>query len=345
MSAHLKAMLQDVEHELAVRKINERLKNELLKPLSELTDDETFITGSQFGRLIFRSVDRLEQFDLPAPIQPLFSIGSYFNIRPVLGSLNLPPEMYLLKLSGKQVELLRCADLRAERVALPKGVPQTLAEALEFKQPDHDLENRSFIHGSTGNMRGVRFGTGSGRETQRTYLADFYKLIDRGIIELLHTGEAPLVLAGVEEDTAAYLAIHSYPGVLSRSIHGSPNAPVTDQELVDQVYAIVRAEQIEHAVRAMRDWRERMAPPRFTTHLKTILRAAAQGRIDKLYIDESARETGNLAKPAHNGWWNREPEDLLNVAAVETILHGGSAFGLPASKMPDGAAAAAVLRY
>ena len=51
---------------------------------------------------------------------------------------------------------------------------------MAFKQPDHDLENRSAAGSSVGSMRRIRFGTGSGRETQQTYLADLYKEVDRG---------------------------------------------------------------------------------------------------------------------------------------------------------------------
>jgi hypothetical protein len=345
MATQLKSMLQEVAHLLAAQRVPESAAYELLKPLSDLTEDEELLGGSQFARLILRSEEHFEQFDLPAPVKPLFTVGGYFHIRPVLANLNLPPEFYILKLSKKQVELLNCAELRAQRVALPKGVPETLEKALAFKPPDHDLVNRSFAGGSLGAMPGVRFGTGSGRETQHTYLADFYKMVDRGVVDLLRAGEAPLVLAGVDEDTAAYRSIHTYSNLVSQSLHGSPNGPAPDQELVEQAYALVRSAQIDRTATAVLEWKERFAPARFATELKTILHAATEGRIDKLYIGEDAHETGVLLDIEGTGRWSRGDEDLLNAAAVETMLHGGMAFGLPSNKMPDESAAAAVLRY
>ena len=38
-------------------------------------------------------------------------------------------------------------------------------------------------------------------------------------------------------------------------------------------------------------------------------------------------------------------QDLLNLAVVQTILHGGSVYALDSSEMPDDSPAAALLRY
>ena len=345
MAALLKTSLQDVAQQLAARKIAEPVASDLLEPLRELTEDEEFSGGSRFGRAIFRSRDVFQQFDLLAPVKAQCIVGNYFQIRPILADLHLPPEFYLLKLSKKDVELMRCSNLHAERVRLPKGVPETLEEALAFKQPDHDLENHSSAGASIGAMRGVRFGTGSARETQYAYLADFYRMVDRGIFELLHTGSVPLVLAGVDEDTAAYRMIHTYPNLLSQSIHGSSNGSLSEQDLLQQAYSIVRAEHVDRMAASLVEWKERLAPARFTTDLDTILMAAKDGRVDKLYINESAQTTGHLPGAGPGERRNRGEDDLLNVAAVETILHGGLAFALPANKMSEGAPVAAVFRY
>jgi hypothetical protein len=344
MAALLKTDIQNVLQQFTARRIPEPVTLELLKPLQQLTEDEEFSEGSRFGRALFRSRDVFQQFDLPGVVKPLCVVASYFQIRPILGDLQLPPEFYLLKLSQKNVELKRCADFHLETVKLPKGVPETLDEAMAFKQPDHDLENRSAAGASTGAMRRIRFGTGSGRETQHTYIADFYKMVDRGIAELLHTSEPPLILAGVDEDTAAYRTTHTYPNLLSQSIHGNLKGSVSEQELLLQAHSIVRAEHLDRAAASLVESREHLAPARFTTDLATILRAAAEGRVDKLFIDESAQKIGRSPDANHGGRSNQE-EDLLNVAAVETILHGGMAFALPANKVPEGAAVAAVFRY
>jgi hypothetical protein len=318
MAGFLKTYLQELPDELAARRTPAPVTSDLLKRLEKLTTDEEFSGGTHFGRVLFCSRDVFQWFDLLGPVKAQCVVASYFQIRPMLADLQLPQEFYLLKLSKKRVELSRCTNLHAEVIKLPKGVPETLEEALAFKPPDHDLENRATSGGPTGPTRGIRFGTGSGRETQHAYLADFYKIVDRAIAELLHRSNAPLVLAGVDEDTAAYRMVHSYSNMLSKSIHGSLGGSVSEQDFLLEAYSIVRGEQVN--------------------------RAAADGRIDKLYVDESAQRMGQVLD-INGGRWDGGEEDLLNAAVVETILHGGVAFGLPANRMPDNAMVAAVLRY
>jgi len=338
MGAMLRTFCQDAERQLTAHRIAQPEVTDLIEPLLRLTETPEFQAGSHWGRAIFRSPEVFTILDGIETVKPGVTAGPCFEIRPVLADLHLPAEFYLLKLSQKAVEPWRYAGLRAQRVELPKGVPRTLDEALEFKPPDHDLENRSPAGSSIGSMRGVRFGTGSGRETAQTYVADFFKAVDRGIRELVHSADAPLVLAGVDEDTALYRSVSGYQRLLKETIHGSANSPFSEDELLQRAYAIVRSEAIERAVASLMELKERMAPARLSTDLDTILRAAVDGRVGWLYINQDARAFG--VKNVHWG-----EEDLLNRAAIETLRQRGLAFSLPAAKMPDGAAVAAVFRY
>lgn len=345
MAALLKTYLQDAARQLVTRRIAESVVTDLLAPLRQLTEAPEFVGGSHFGRAIFRAPDVFAKFDFIAPVKAVLTVGGCFNIRSVLTELHLPSEFYLLKLSKKQVALIRYAGLRGEPVELPKGVPRTLDEALAFKAPDHDLEDRSASGGSAGEMHRIRFGTGSGRETQNAYLADFFKAVDRGVRELLHEGRAPLLLAGVDEDTGTYRSISTYSNLLKETIHGSANTPLAEDELLRRAYTIVRSDCIERAAASLTESREKMAPARFSTDVDAIVKAAVEGRVSRLYIDEGAQKLDVFQGTRRGGRSDWGEEDLLNVAAVETILQGGLAFALPAAKMPDGAAMAAVLRY
>ncbi len=344
ISALIKSNIQEVARQLAERNIPETVTRELTDPLEQLAGDPDLSGGFHWGRAIFRSPDMLCQFALTEFVKPAVHVGGCFDIRPILPELHLPAEFYLLKLSKKGVQIFRCSGLHAEALRLPAGVPETLDEALAFKQPDHDLENRASAGSSVGAMPGVRFGTGSGRETQQTYLADFYKAVDRGVRELLGpVSDAPLVLAGVDEDTVLYRIINRYPNLLARRIHGTPAA--APLEILREAYGIVRADCVERAARALMDSKERVAPTRFVTGLSAILRAAVEGRVARLYIDQAARMFGVFESIRRGDRWNSGEEDLLNIAAVETILQGGLAFALPTGRIPDGAPAAAILRY
>jgi hypothetical protein len=341
----LKSKLQEAMRLLTQAGITESVIRDLLEPLAQLAADPDSLEGSHWGRAIFRSLNVFHQFAVTEFRKPMLQVGRCFEIRPILTELHSPSEFFLLRLSKKDVEVFRCAGLKAESLELPKGVPHTLEEALAFKPPDHDLENRSSAGNSTGAMRGVRFGTGSARETQSTYLADFYKAVDRGVRQLLGAAsEAPLVLAGVDEDTVLYRMINKYPNLLARSIHGSPGGGM-EHDILPQACAIVQSDCAERAVGALQDSKERLAPARFSTGLSSILRAAVEGRVARLYIDAAAQMSGAFegTRKAGLGHWGEE--DLLNIAAVETMLQGGVAFVLPTGRIPDGASIAAILRF
>ncbi len=134
----------------------------------------------------------------------------------------MPAQFYLLTLSKKNVEvfpLYRSSRRTLETARRPSG--NTGRSIGLSSLPITILKTARPLVRSTGAMHGVRFGTGSGRETQSTYLADFYKAVDRGVRELLGAGDVPLVLAGVGEETDLYRTINHYPNLLAASVQGS----------------------------------------------------------------------------------------------------------------------------
>ena len=341
-AALLKAGLQHAGQELAERRCPETDRAELFAPLEELAQDPELLEGSGRGRAIFRSPELLRQFHMIQPVPASVVVAGSFAVRPLLAELQLPRVFYILALSKDHVQLMRCEDFRAKAVGLPPGFPLSLEEAMAFEPPDHDLENRSAAGSSTGAMRRVRFGTGSGRETQHAHLSDFYKLVDRGIHQILPKGDVPLVLAGVAEETDAYRAISGYRNLSAGTLQGSPDFASQEPEFLMQAYSLLRAEATVRELEALTEAIERAAPSHVSTDPDEVLRAAFEGRVRQLYIDESANRTGVFERGRYRTCGR---EDLLNLAAVQTILHRGGAFGLPHGMMPPGLSAAAILRF
>lgn len=345
-AALLKTHLQEAARKLASRRIAQPAMDELLQPLYNLSNREESQAGSGLARIVLRSRDLLRQFELPVNPSPAKScvVSDSFYIRPMLGSLALSPKIYLLEVSKKAISLLACGLTDVVAVELPKGTPKTLDEALEFDQPDHDLMNRSFAGPSTGTMQGVRFGTTSGRERQHSHLRNFFQIIDRAINELLRGGHAPLVLAGVDEDTAMYRGINTYSNLLEQGIPGNLGAAISHPQVLRQAHDIALFDVERRAALELAKSKERLAPGRFSVDLNAILRAAVEGRVSDLYLDENAERIGAFEGKAFGGATNWHDEDLLNVAAVETLRRSGGVCSLPSHEMA-GAAAAAAFRY
>jgi len=191
-------------------------------------------------------------------------------------------------------------------------------------------------------MRGVRFGTGSGRESEHAHLADYYELVDRGLRKLLHEPHIPLILAGVEEDTAIYQAVRTYRDLVKKTIPGSSDVSREPTEMLRQAYSILRAENLERQMAALIAAKERTNSSGFSTDPGAILHAAFKGRVGQLYIDESAQRIDVFERGTYRSWGK---EDLLNLAAVQTIIHHGESYELPTELMPDGATAVGLMRF
>jgi hypothetical protein len=346
-TALLKTDLQEAAKKLSARRIPEVLIADLLDPLQQLLHEEEVRAGSGTASVIFRSHDVFRKFELRVPPSPTqaCTVSDCFWIRPLLASLALPGNVYVLEVTKKAATLLACGLAGVAPVELPRGVPKTLDEAMGFDAPDHDLMNRSASGPSTGAMHGVQFGTGSGRETQHAHLGDFYRAVDRGVNELLRANQAPLVLAGVDEDGAIYRSINTYTNLLEPGIPGSPGAAIPPAQIQRQAHDIALFESQRRRALQMAVAKERLAPARFSTDLDGILHAAVEGRVSDLYLDENGQRIGTFDAKILGGSSNWHDEDLLNVAAVETLLRSGAVYALPTHLMPSGSVAAAVLRY
>jgi hypothetical protein len=333
----LKGNIQDAARTLSGQGLTKAAVADLLEPLDRLAGDPSSFAGSRWGRAIFCSPEVFCQFQLMQSPKPSMTIAGCFSIRRLLSELWTPKLFYLLALSKESVRLYRCNGEGAESVSLPEGVPATLEEALAFDPPDHDLENRSAAGPSTGAMHAVRFGTGSGRETQGAHLSDYYKLVDRGMHKLLHEPGIPLVLAGVEEDLVVYRSVSTHRNLARTSLRGGAILSVPAVEQVFELSSRLRAEELAYEMEALKGAQAHAVPSRFLTDPDAVVTAAFEGRVHQLYIDQRAELIGS-----YRTWFN---EEILNLAAVETLVNGGKAFELPEDMMPAGAAVVAVLRY
>src|SRR5579883_1619342 len=338
-SVALRSHLQAAERSLEELSLSKAGIAELLEPVYSLAGEAS---GSHWGQAIFRCPSAMRHVFLVHAAKEGTNIGGCFALRHLLNEMSLPPVFYVLTLSTKRVKLLRCENFKAETVALPGGLPETESEALAFEPRDHTLENRSAAGSALGSMRRVRFGTGSMDKQIEAHRSEFYKLADGAVQTAIGTSGAPLILAGVEEDTALYRTTSTAPTLITKTIPGSPGPERAEIELLNQAHRILKDHFVEQQAIAVRAARERYGPGRFLTDPGAILRASFDGRVERLYLNENASITDVFERDPYQSWG---AEDLLNLAAVQTLIHQGTACELPASSIPEKAPAAAVLRY
>ncbi len=87
---------------------------------------------------------------------------------------------------------------------------------------------------------------------------------------------------------------------------------------------------------------------RASNDVRKIIPAAYDGRIESLFVASDQEQWGTFDPATHSIHMHQEAkfrdEDLLDLAATQTLLHGGSVYAVEREHMPDTAVVAAVFR-
>lgn len=318
--------IRELERRLKIASPDVRTAQTLLEPLREFAATIETDGDWALALAIYRSPDVFHCFRVPEIARELATIEDVFDIRPLLSVVSREQSFYILALSQKKVRLFSCSHYRIQEVELHGRVPQNLRVFLNGRMPDHVLDNRATAGSSVGEMKGVMFGTSSDRERHEEYLTHFFHEIDKGLHKILTPDAAPLLLAGVDYEVKLYRRINKYQHIMEHDILGSPDG-VRSQQLHQSALDIVKKSFSASLGKIMREFPGHRDANKVAFEPKEILDAAQHGRVSHVLIRDDAE--------------GRE----LNLAALQTLAHGGAAYALHESEMPGHADIAAVIRY
>jgi hypothetical protein len=295
----------------------------------------------------FRAPDTFQLTWLQQEVRNRAIAAPHFYIRPLLGELACK-KFYVLALSQKNVRLLRCTLRSSEEVPLPLTVSTSFDAYMDTAKPDHVRSNISSAGPSAGHTKGVGGTTDTQREDKPEYLAHFFRQIDRGVNEVLRANGngAPLVLAGVEYELAQYATLNTYPHLLAETVQGAPNSLKSGEMHTRAIDALNRhyGGQIDGFLAEY----NHKAGSGASNRLSDVVVAAHEGRVLSLLISDTLECSGVFDESTYQPHLRAAAaaqEDLVNDAALQTILHAGQVFVGPNNRLPDGAPAAAIFRY
>jgi hypothetical protein len=157
-----------------------------------------------------------------------------------------------------------------------------------------------------------------------------------------------LVFAGVEYLLPIYCDATAYPNVIKQPVHGNPEG-YSDAELHDRAWHIVEPVFHKQQEQAAEQFKTLQPAGRASHTIKEVVAAAYQGRVDTLFIAAGLQHWGTFDPVTFAVESHKVPragdEDLLDFAALQTLLKGGKVFAVDPSEIPDGAPLAAVYRY
>ena len=345
LSPRLKNAMRHTQSKLEERAGKGTSTDALMGPIRELAMAAETAGLWSNSLILFRSPDVFRYYRLYRSVpQAMEAAEDRFQIRPLLAALGTEQRFHVLGLSRKHIRLLDCTQYRTEEARIDNVVQQDMREWLKIRQPDHVLDNRAVAGPSVGSMKGVTFGTSADRERENEYVSHFFKEVDKGLNTLLRADSAPLLLAGVESEVAIYRRVSSNPRLHEKAVNGSPDG-LPDQELHRRAMEQIMQSYSKPVEKALSDFEKYRDTGRISTDHHEIVRAAWEGRVLDLLISEGAELRGTWNEEKRDIETDNPREDLLNAAALQTVLHGGQAFVLEAKKMPLSQEAVAVLRF
>lgn len=352
-----KNALADVERWLEEGGHRAEERERLLDPMRRLMDDRPFWENQEVCLVQFRSADDLWTFRLDWDMPSLVNVAATFHVKPLLRLLAASGFAYMLWLDLNETRLFEVAAEGTREIELP-NTPSSLEEALRYDVPERSLQFHSKTSSANqkpaqGGRRPAIFhgqGTSGDDLERRKDIERFFRAVNEGVSAALPSSEPqpPLFLAGVEYERALFREVSHLSQLADEELD-----PGNEQDLLASVRALVRR-RCDRTLDEMRQndldrFRSLVGTQRVSTHLREVLTAARNGRIDTLFVPLGVQRWG-VFDPSGN-FIERHDErapgdvDLLDRAAVWTTRNGGTVHLGNDGEQVDGAVAAAILRY
>ena len=314
-------------------------REKFLSRASALLQEDAFWWHQDLGLAVFVADGQFSVFRCPRSFEELVLVSDRFHLKPLIPLLGHGGQYYLLALSQNSVRLYHGSEDGLRQID-QHDIPTSLSDAVGY-----DWEQASLQFHSAGQAGGTPGAVHHGQSKAQDIdgeIKTFLHRVDAGVCKLLADSNAPLIVAAVERLYAAYTGLSKARCLVEQGIKGNPDH-LDEQALHEKAWPLV-----EPLMRAPRTQAERTVAqlleagdPRAHSDARIVIPAACAGRVETLFIRQDAHLWGSfcgddntvtLTAPESAG-----AEDLLDLAAMETLAHGGSVYVAPADQMPPSA--------
>lgn len=337
----IKSASQSAESALAARGLSPRSIREFLEPMTHIESDSW---GNGYRSLvILRSPEVFRYFPVRADLEDSAVVAGHFQILPILPALQSENKhFYIMALSQNHVRLLRCTDHSSEETPLGAGTPTSVEQWLNTRTPTSSPE-----HGATRDSAagpGGNFNGSTDMDNLDRHIRNFFARVNDAVFETLRGETAPMVLAGVEYEVSLWRSVNTYPHVAEGHVQGSPDS-LRGAELHTRALEVAKGAFEQPMLKALQTYEKLGGSERVSQKPAEIVKAAHEARIAHLFLAEGASHAGNWDRQAMEVTKTGPNEDLLNIAALQTIANGGEVWVTSATRIPGGGPVAALFRF
>ncbi len=342
----LRNLIRGAEKVLVEAGVSSRDRSGLLSPISELIDDVIFWRSRSNGLAIFSSQDSFRSYKLPLEFQELVVVTDRFHIKPVLPLLTYDGQFYILALSQNKVRLLQGTRYSVNEMESAE-LPESLAEALKYDDYERQIQYHTTVE-SRGGKAAVFHGHGGAADVAKENILRYFRNIDRELKKLIGNRQFPLVLTGVEYLFPIYREASTYNYLLPEGMPGNPDKS-SAVELHSRALEIVKPYFLESRNKAISQYLSLLGTGKTINKLNDVLPAAFRGLIEIIFVPVGIQvwglyDTINNYIEQHDEQTSGD-EDLLDFAAIHTLVNKGNVYPVSPQEMPDNSIVAAILRY
>ncbi|MDH3680465.1 MAG: hypothetical protein OEV40_11010 [Acidimicrobiia bacterium] len=341
----LKNLLTSATAELTSLGLRQPEAEALLAPATALLHEQAFWAHQDNTLALFLTEDGMMSYRLPEPVDELVVVTDQFHLKPLLPSVAAGKSFYVLVLNRHEARLLRGSRVHVAEIEL-SPIPESLGQALPGATSERQLLSHSAGPVARGRVTATFHGHPKPGVITKDDLARFFSAVDDGINRIIPDPPTPLVLAGAGYLLATFRRTSKYHRIVELDIEGDPERLSSD-ELYAAAWPLVEPVLDQDRATATELYFASATPT--TSSIPDALLAASKGQIETLFVPVDAQQWGTFAPDQQLVDLHevRQPgdRDLLDTAAINTILHRGAVFTTRATEIPGNGPLAAILRY
>ncbi len=344
----LKNLIREAEERLISSGLRSSQASHLLEPLKKLTIDDLFWQHQRDGLAIFLSSDVFNYYHLPMNFDEFLQVGRRFHLKPLLPLLSGNGLYYVLALSQNAVRFLQCTRASIRELEL-ENIPHNMAEAMQFDDPEKQLQyHTNTLEGTNRQAAAIFHGHGVGIDDSKDNILRYFRLIDRGLREVLREENSPLFLVGVGFLHSIYREANTYAYLAGEGIPGNPEE-LSAEDLQTMVWPLAEQYFRQAEQEAINRFGPLKGTGKTTSNIIEAAPAAYNGRVESLFMAQGAGQWGSFDTQANTVAVHEqkepEDEDLFDLTAIQTIINGGKVYVREQDEIPDGQDLAALFRY
>jgi hypothetical protein len=362
----LRNLVSEARQALIAGRLRDTDADALLARVSTLSTTKDLWSGGFEGLAIFVTADGTEVLRVDTPMPERAVVGDRRYLRPLFAVYHRDMHFWALALDKNGVRLVRGDRTSVGEVSLPAGTPVRLEDETKYDIHDVALRFQTIPGVGPEQGRGVAqyHGHGGEKDADKVSLLQFISDVARGVTTVIGAQSTePLVVLGVDYIVDAYRGVASYAGIVSERLDGA-TGHLSATEIRDRALTALTARIATTTEADIAELAEKTGTGFTSADPAEVFAAAAAGRVKTLFMDGGAGPWGTVdrstlvvstvcdgqptylrdpAAPegvdeAQCGW------DLVDLAAVETITHGGTVHAFTDEGSPV-SGVAAVFRY